>query len=195
MLTARELARTLFPIGEMTKPEVRATASAMGLRTATKPESMEICFVGQGDYRGFLRRHAPSMLTPGPLVDTEGRRVGTHQGIAGYTIGQRRGLGVATGSPRYVVSIRPSTGTIVIGGRDDLSVEVVELSGLTTTRDGPLSGPVEAQYRAHGAPVPARVDGNMLVFDEPQTAVAPGQTVAFYQGDRVLGGALIVSTS
>jgi tRNA-specific 2-thiouridylase len=194
MLTQRQLARTRFPIGEMTKAEVRAIAGDLGLRTAAKPESMEICFVGRGDYREFLDRHAPSMLRPGPLVDSDDRKVGTHQGIGAFTVGQRRGLGVATGEPRYVVSIRPDTATVVIGGREDLTVTTLELSGATATSGGALNGRVYAQYRAHAVAAPGMIEGDRFVFDEPQLAVAPGQTVAFYDGDRVLGGAIISAT-
>ena len=195
MLTQRELAQTRLPVGEMTKHRVRQIASDVGLRTATKPESMEICFVGQGDYRSFLRRTAPDAFHPGPLVDTAGNEVGRHDGIAGFTVGQRRRLGVAVGEPRYVVDIQPSTSSVVIGTREQLVVGSVELTQATTTNvvDG-LDGRVTAQYRAHGDPVPGKVKGSTLTFDTPQRAVAPGQTLAFYQGDRVIGGALIAST-
>jgi tRNA-specific 2-thiouridylase len=194
MLTQAELARATFPVGEMTKTEVRAMAAAMSLRTAHKPESMEICFVGRSDYRSFIRGHAPDMLTPGPVRDMAGNQLGSHHGVAGFTIGQRRGLGIATGQPRYVVDIEPSTSTVVIGGRDDLAVTGLRLSGLTGTGESVPQGRVMAQYRAHGEAVPAIIDDLELVFDEPQSAVAPGQTVALYEGDRVLGGAVIAET-
>ncbi len=192
MLTQSELASTRFPVGEMTKGRVRRIAAGMGLRTAAKPESMDICFVGQGDYRSFLRGTAPGAFAPGPVVDTAGRVLGSHQGIAGFTVGQRRGLGIAVGEPRYVVDIHPRRSTVVIGTRRDLEVASVELTGVTTT--GPrssLEGPVLTQYRAHAEPVPGVVGGSTLVFDEVQEGVAPGQTIAFYEGDRVLGGAVI----
>jgi tRNA-uridine 2-sulfurtransferase len=194
MLTQRELARTRFPVGELTKPQVRNVAAGMGLRTARKPESMDICFVGQRDYRGFLSDHAPGVFNPGEVVDTAGNRIGEHDGIAGFTIGQRRGLGVAVGEPRFVVRIEPSTSTVVLGRREDLGVGGVDLAQVTWTSGDMYSGPVMAQYRAHGEPVAATVDGDRLVFDDLQSAIAPGQTVAFYDGDTVLGGALIAST-
>jgi tRNA-specific 2-thiouridylase len=194
MLTADQLARLVFPVGELTKDQVRAVASEMGLRTAAKPESMEICFVGRRDYRSFLQDTSPEAFVPGPVVDAAGRRLGEHGGIAGFTIGQRRGLGVSRGERTYVVDIDPTTATVVLGTRERLGVSRVELSALSWV-NRPAEGEVRAQYRAHGEAVPATVEGETLVFDDPQEAVAPGQTVAFYRGDRVLGGALIASTA
>jgi len=195
MLTQTELTRTRFPVGELTKAEVRDIAGHMGMRTARKPESMEICFVGRGDYRGFMRDLAPEAFRPGVLVDTAGDEIGAHDGIAGFTVGQRRGLGVAVGEPRYVIRIEPGTARVVVGPRSALSVERVELADLTWSSGPKVDGPVTAQYRAHGDPVAATLSGSSLIFDEPQEAVAPGQTVAFYEGDFVLGGALISSAA
>ncbi len=194
MLTQKELSRTRLPVGELTKREVRSVAASMGLRTATKPESMDICFVGQGDYRGFLNDHSPEVFTAGPLVDTDGTVLGEHDGIAGFTIGQRRGLGVAVGERRFVVRIEPTTSTVVIGGLDDLGVTTAALASATSTTGAEVSGMVTVQYRAHGDAVPASIHGNRLTFDTKQRAIAPGQTVAFYDGDKVLGGALVAST-
>jgi len=194
MLTQRELARARFPVGELTKPEVRSMASAMGLRTAHKPESMDICFVGRRDYRSFLAGLAPDAFVPGPMVDTRGHELGAHDGIAGFTVGQRRGLGVVVGEPRFVVRIEPATSTVVLGRRDELGVDGVELAQVVWTSGEGGSGEVMAQYRAHGDPVPAVIEGDRLLFADLQEAVAPGQTVAFYDGDRVLGGALIART-
>ncbi|MEX1126317.1 MAG: tRNA 2-thiouridine(34) synthase MnmA [Acidimicrobiia bacterium] len=194
MLTQRELARARFPVGELTKPEVRSMASAMGLRTAEKPESMDICFVGRRDYRSFLAHNAPEAFVSGPLVDTEGHELGAHDGIAGFTVGQRRGLGVAVGEPRFVVRLEPATSTVVLGGREELGVSGVALSQIVWVTDDAAPGEVMAQYRAHGDPVPAVLEGDRLFFTDLQEGVAPGQTVAFYDGDRVLGGALIAGT-
>ncbi len=194
MLTQRELARTRFPVGELTKKQVREVAAGMGMRTARKPESMDICFVGQRDYRGFLRDVAPEVFEPGSVVDTDGHQVATHEGVAGFTIGQRRGLGVAVGEPRYVIKIEAGTSTVVVGRREDLAVDQVGLHSLTWTSGSGFDGPVMAQYRAHGEPVAAWLSDGSLKFDEPQEAVAPGQTIAFYDGDLVLGGALISTT-
>ena len=194
MLTQGELERVRLPVGELTKAEVRSVAADMGLRTAAKPESMDICFVGQRDYRGFLRETAPEAFEPGPLVGTDGVELGRHDGIACFTVGQRRGLGVALGEPRFVVRIEPGTSTVVLGRRDELAVAGVRLELLTWADGSPVSGQVMAQYRAHGEPVEATLHGDRLLFAEPQRAVAPGQTIAFYDDDLVLGGALIAET-
>ena len=194
MLTQAELSRTVFPVGEMTKAGVRSIAAEMRLRTASKPESMDICFVGQRDYRSFVRDAAPEAFEPGPVVDSDGTEMGRHEGIIGFTVGQRRGLGVAVGEPRFVVRIDSATSTVVLGRRDDLEVAGVSLRQLTWTDGVPASGQVIAQYRAHGEPVAATLHEDRLLFAEPQQAVAPGQTVALYDDDRVLGGALIADT-
>ncbi len=194
MLTQLELARIWLPVGELTKPRVRAVAAGMGMRTARKPESMDICFVGQRDYRGFLRQNAPEVFSPGPMVDVDGTSLGSHQGIVEFTVGQRRGLGMAVGEPRFVIRIEPETSTVVIGGRDDLAASGAILDTTTWTSGDPGATTVMAQYRAHGDPVKSWLDGSTLTFDEPQEAVSPGQTIAFYDGDRVLGGALIAET-
>ena len=194
MLTQDELSRTQLPVGELTKKKVRAVAATMGMRTARKPESMDICFVGQRDYRGFLRETAPEVFEPGQVVDIKGSMMGEHDGIVEFTVGQRRGLGVAVGEPRFVVSIEPDTSTVVIGSRDDLLVSGVEMEEITWTSGGIADSSVMAQYRAHGDPVPARLDDSTLTFEVAQEAIAPGQTVAFYQGERVLGGGLITRT-
>lgn len=191
MLSQEHLSRTLLPVGEMTKAKVRQIAAGLGMRTAHKPESMEICFVGQDDYRGFLRDHSPEVFQPGRIVGMDGAELGTHRGVVGFTVGQRRGLGLGGGEPRFVVRIEPETATIVLGSREDLRVGEVELTQTTWTSSDPGEARVMAQYRAHGELVPATLQGDSLRFDEPQKAIAPGQTVAFYNGDEVLGGALI----
>ena len=194
MLTQAELSRVRLPVGELTKTEVRAVATEMGLRTAAKPESMDICFVGQRDYRGFLHDTAPEVFEPGPLVASDGTELGRHDGIVGFTVGQRRGLGVAVGEPRFVVRIDSASSTVVLGRREELAVAGVGLRNLTWTEGDPFSGRIMAQYRAHGEPVEATLHDDRLLFAEAQEAVAPGQTVAFYDEDRVLGGGLIAET-
>ncbi len=194
MLGQRELARVRFPVGELTKAETRRRAAELGLRTAAKPESQDICFVGAGDYREFLRRVAPETERPGPILDLDGRRVGAHRGVATVTIGQRRGLGVAVGEPRYVVEVRPETATVVVGRREDLAVDELTLTDLSWVAGEPPSDPrVEVQYRAHGETVPGVVDGTVLRLAEPAFGVAPGQTATLYRGDEVLGGGIIVT--
>lgn len=195
MLGQDQLRRTRFPIGEIDKAETRRLAADLGLRTAAKAESMDICFVGGGDYRAFLRSVAPEAERPGPYVDLDGNVVGRHRGVATVTIGQRKGLGVALGEPRHVVDVIPETATVVLGRREDLAVTSVSVEQVTWV-DGPPfdGGTVQVQYRAHGDAVPAGFHGGRLVFAEIQFGVAPGQTVAFYDGDRVLGGGVIEST-
>lgn len=195
MLGQEQLARVRFPVGHLTKAQTRDKASALGLRTAAKPESMDICFVRHSDYRGFLRDHAPQGFRAGPVVDRDGVEVGRHEGVGGFTIGQRRGLGVAVGEPRYVTAIDPATATVTIGPRSDLLVSSVEVSSVNSVSGGRLSGPISVQYRAHGEPVPATLAGAEVHFEAPQPAVAPGQTISFYRDDEVLGGAVISGTA
>lgn len=193
MLTQRELSRTRFPVGELTKQEVRAFAADMGMRTATKPESMDICFVGHRDYRGFLHDVAPEVFASGSVVDSAGHALAEHDGVVGFTIGQRRGLGVAVGEPRFVIRIEAGTSTVVVGSREELAVSEIGLEKLTWSRGSGGHKSVMAQYRAHGEAVSGWLIESSLIFDEPQDAIAPGQTVAFYDGEVVLGGALIAS--
>lgn len=195
MLGQDQLSRVRFPVGELTKAGTREKAAELGLRTAEKAESMDICFVRHSDYRGFLQEQAPEGFVPGPLVDDAGNEVGRHTGVAGFTIGQRRGLGVAVGEPRYVTGIDASTATVTIGPKRDLLVGSVRLEALTSVSGTDISGRVEAQYRAHGEAVPATLTGDEAVFDRPQQAVAAGQTISFYHGDEVLGGGIIAGTA
>ena len=193
MLTQDELARVRFPVGDLEKPQVRELAARLSLRTANKPESMDICFVGQRDYRAFLRAQAPQAIEPGVLVTAGGERVGAHDGVADFTIGQRRGLGVAFGEPRYVVGVDAETRTVTIGRREDLAVDEVRVERVTWV-DEPLAPgtDIRIQYRAHGEAVPAMWVGDGTIrFSEPQYAVAPGQTAAFYRDDDVIGGSIV----
>ena len=195
MLGQRELARVGFPVGDLEKAETRELANGLGLRTAHKPDSQDICFVGKGHYRNFLGRVEPATVAPGPIVDRTGQLLGSHMGISGFTIGQRRGVGVALGERRYVVEVRPETSTIVLGDRSQLEVEAIGLTGITWVDLPVTTGEtVEVQYRAHGAAVPAVWEGGAVRFETPQIAVAPGQTAALYRGERVLGSGIISGT-
>ncbi len=188
MLGQRELARTRLPVGRTTKADVRARAAALGLRTAAKPESMDVCFVKRGGRVDFLTGRAPGSATPGPIVDRGGAEVGRHGGVARFTVGQRRGLGVAAGEPRYVLDVDAPTATVTIGTRGDLLRDSVALRALTFVDAPPAGGArLEVQTRAHGAPVPGLLVGSTVRFDEPQPRVAPGQLVALYDGDAVVG--------
>jgi tRNA-specific 2-thiouridylase len=195
MLGQEELARVLLPIGEFTKPEVREHASRLGLRTAAKPDSQDICFV-KDDYRTFLRENFPAVAQPGSIVDTAGAVVGSHEGTIDFTIGQRKGLGVAFGEPRYVVDLQPATATVVIGTKADMEVkgcrleEVSFVAGKPPAREG-LS--VKVRYRAKPVAASLEHDGGgfVLRFRDPQEAVAPGQAAVLYAGDEVVGGGTI----
>jgi tRNA-specific 2-thiouridylase len=199
MLGPDQLAHFRLPLGELTKPQVRAKAAELGLRTAAKPESYDVCFIPDGDTAGWLERRLGPR--PGEIVDTEGTVLGTHEGTYRFTVGQRRGLGISAPSPRYVLSIEPAAGRVVVGGRDDLAIREVVLDRVTTTEGGDLAaGPAVVQLRAHGAPVPCTVvpdgDGRVrLDLTEPAGAVAPGQAGVVYDGDRVLGGGTVAATA
>jgi tRNA-specific 2-thiouridylase len=196
MLTREQLAKIRLPIGEMTKPQVRAHATRLGLRTAAKPDSQEICFVGAGNYRDFLAEHFPESSQPGPIVDRSGVEVGSHEGTAGFTIGQRRGLGVALAEPRYVIDIDATTATVVIGDRNDLLADGCRLRDVSFVAGRPPVRPdIQVKVRYRSSPVPAllhREDGVWEIrFEDPQPAVAPGQAAVMYSGDLVLGGGTI----
>jgi tRNA-specific 2-thiouridylase len=197
-LTQAQLASARFPVGELRKDDVRAHARRLGLVTADKPESQEICFVPDGDYRAFLRRRDPSAFRDGPIVDRQGRRLGTHPGLPNFTVGQKRGLGLAAGRPLYVLDLDPSTNVVTVGEGSDL--EQTRLTGADANFiacDPPAAAmPVEARIRHNHRPAPATVRamgaGQVeVVFDEPQRAVTPGQSVVFYRGELVVGGAVI----
>jgi tRNA-specific 2-thiouridylase len=196
------LARTVLPLGGLHKPEVRQLAERMGLRTAKKPDSQEICFVPSNDYRRLLKERGVR-LTPGKLVDTTGRVLGDHPGIEHFTIGQRRGLGVAAGVPMFVVDIVPSTATVVVGIREECSssaliTEELNLIGFDPPENGAFRADVQVRYHHDAAPASVEMDRESgtarIVFDDPQHAVAPGQGAALYQGDRMIGGGWIAST-
>ena len=197
MLGQDQLARLRFPVGRLTKEETRRIAADLGIRTASKPDSQDICFVGHGDYRDFLADQGVNPL-PGPIVDRDGTLLGFHHGFTNFTIGQRRGLGVAVGEPRYVLGIDPITATVTVGSKEDLGVGEV-LVGNVTWVYRPVTGSLLAQYRVHGRAVEAEVSeamgGLRVRFSEPQPAVARGQTMAFYRDDEVVGGGIIEATS
>ena len=186
-LTQDELRRLRFPIGELTKAEVRARAAALGLRTAMKPESMDVCFAARRDRVEFVESRVGA--TPGPILDVDGNEVGRHDGVARFTIGQRRGLGVAAGERQYVVDVDAARHAVTVGPPAALLRDSLVVDALTFTHEPPLNGAVlHAQVRAHGAPIPARFLDGRLEFLEPTPRVAPGQVVAFYDGDVLVGG-------
>ena len=201
------LERALFPLGELTKGEVRRRAAELGLETAEKAESQDICFIPDGDLRGFLGREAaarPALalagrFDPGPIRDREGRELGIHPGSAFFTIGQRRGLGIAAGEPLYVTAIGADN-ALVVGPEPDLlagGLEAEDVNWLLAPDELPGGAfGAEAQIRYRSAATPATVEAGpgrtiRVRFEEPQRAVAPGQSAVVYQRDRVLGGGTI----
>jgi tRNA-specific 2-thiouridylase len=204
MLGPAELDHLRLPLGRMTKPEVRATAARLGLRTAAKPESFDVCFVPDGDTAGWLERRLGRR--PGQVVDTAGRVLGNHQGAYRYTVGQRRGLGIAAATPRYVLRVEPAAARVVVGERAELAIRAVELERASATDGrGLRAGHARVRLRAHGQEVGCQVvplsperaaDGSRarLDLDEPVAAVAPGQAAALYDGDLVLGGGTVAAT-
>lgn len=197
-LTQAQLAAARFPVGDLDKADVRAHARRLGLATADKPESQEICFVPDDDYRGFLRRRDPGLFRPGPIVDAGGTVLGTHAGVAAYTVGQRKGLGVTAGTPLYVVDIDPDANRVMVGGPADLERDRLIASAVNFIAFEPPRDPirVRARIRHSHRPAPATVrargDGTAeVVFDEPQRAITPGQSVVWYRDDLVVGGGVI----
>jgi tRNA-specific 2-thiouridylase len=195
MLGQRELGRIRLPVGEMTKTEVRERAASLGLRTAAKPDSQDICFV-KSDYRAFLDSVLPGAVRSGEVVATDGTVLGTHEGVSRFTIGQRKGLGIAVGEPRYVVDIRPATAQVVVGSYDELLANGCLVSAVTFVAGEPPGGPdVEVKVRYRSKPIPASLEpeggGWRVAFAEPIPAPAPGQSAVFYDGDVVLGGGVI----
>ena len=200
MLGQAELSRIRLPIGEMTKAEVRRRAADLGLRTAAKPDSQDICFVGTGDYRDFLRVNFPATALPGPVVDTAGVELGEHDGISGFTIGQRRGLGIAVGEARYVVDIDPAERAVVVGTYEDLLVDGCTVSDVSfTSGSTPSTSAVTVKVRYRSDAVKANLQPSNasweVAFEEPHPAPAPGQAAVFYDGDRVLGGGTITGVN
>ena len=197
-LTQEQLAHTLFPLGGMTKPQIREMAEEQGLINARKHDSQDICFVPDGDYAGFIERYTGKSFEPGNFVDQEGHVLGQHKGIICYTIGQRKGLGLALHEPMYVCRIDPKTNTVVLGRDRDLwSKELTAkdfhwISGEVPT--GTQRVKAKIRYRHQEQWANAEITGPdsiHLVFDEPQRAITCGQSVVLYDGDVVVGGGTI----
>ncbi|MGB9663027.1 MAG: tRNA 2-thiouridine(34) synthase MnmA [Moorellaceae bacterium] len=198
--TQEQLARTLLPLGDYTKSEVRSLAARYGLPVAGKRESQEICFITTGDYRQFIREKAATAIRPGPILDLEGRIMGRHRGLPYYTVGQRKGLGLAAGRRLFVVALDPERNAVIVGEEKDL------LSWSLIARDNnyilwgepPAEAEVTVKIRYRAAEVPAllrpKENGRAeVIFQAPQRAVTPGQAVVYYSGDLVAGGGIIVA--
>jgi tRNA-specific 2-thiouridylase len=196
-----QLAATRFPLGTLTKAHARAVARRHGLVTADKPESQEICFVRDGDYRTELSRRAGWQATPGPLLDADGSQVGEHAGIAAYTVGQRGGIGIALGERRYVATIDASANLITLGRREDLYRDGFGLRDVSfVAGDAPATAfRAKVRIRHRATPVPGLVrrstDGWAVELDEPAWAPAPGQAAVLYDGEVVLGGGRIAAST
>jgi tRNA-specific 2-thiouridylase len=204
-LSQAELSRLAFPLGDLTKPEVRALAERHGLKTAQKKESMEICFVPDRDAAGYVKSVAPAgapTVRPGPVVDAAGKVLGTHKGAAFYTRGQREGLGLSLGRPAYVVDVDPDTNTVVVGSDEETRSASFSVRDVVWTWGAPPAPVFDAaaQIRAHADAVPCTVtvlpDGSAeaRAKDGSWRAVTPGQSAVFYQEDRVVGGGTIRRT-
>ena len=203
-LTQEQLSRTLFPLGEMRKPDVREEAKRAGLRLFEKPDSQEICFIPGGDYKQFLDAYLEEQGeeipdTAGELVTTTGQVIGTHGGIHNFTVGQRKGLGIATGSPLYVIEIRGDKRQVVVGSGEDLLSRTLRATRVNWVAIDDLREPmrVQAKIRHRHEPASATIENSgddavTVTFDEPQRAITPGQAVVFYDGDVVVGGGWIV---
>jgi tRNA-specific 2-thiouridylase len=203
-LTQRQMARTLFPLGEYTKPQVRELARELGLPVAEKPDSQEICFVPNGDYAAFINAYFEEQgiaaeRTRGEIVDTAGRVLGEHEGVHHFTVGQRRGLRIASGEPLYVIATSTADRRVVVGRNDDLLRARLSAKDINWLSIPPVTAPLRAEVKIRNkhAAAPATIfptaDENRVEvhFDEPQRAVTPGQAAVFYSADLVLGGGWI----
>ncbi|MEO5925975.1 MAG: tRNA 2-thiouridine(34) synthase MnmA [Bryobacteraceae bacterium] len=197
-LTQEQLSRTLFPLGAMQKTVVRELAAQLGIPTAQKPDSQEICFVPNGDYAAFIAAYskeqgiAPPEMT-GEFVTPDGQVVGEHEGVHRFTVGQRRGLGIAAGEPLYVISTDTATQRVTIGRNDELLRSTMRVADINWISIAEPTEPIRAEVKIrnrHNA-APATIVGNEVTFDEPQRAVTPGQGAVFYRGELVLGGGWI----
>ncbi len=198
-LTQEQLSRTLMPVGEFAKDKIRQIADEAGLPVAHKPDSQEICFVPDNDYASFIERETGKMIPTGNFVDIHGNVIGTHKGITHYTIGQRKGLGLAMGHPVFVTEIRPETNEVVIGENEDIFSKTLRANRVNFMSvpgiDGEVRAMAKIRYNHRGDDCTIRMideDTVEVVFDQPQRAVTPGQAVVFYDGEYVMGGGTII---
>ncbi|MBQ3392151.1 MAG: tRNA 2-thiouridine(34) synthase MnmA [Lachnospiraceae bacterium] len=198
-MTQEQLAHTLFPLGNMQKSEVRRLAEENRFINAAKPDSQDICFVPDGDYGAFLERYTGKKYAPGPFLDTEGNVLGTHKGTVRYTIGQRKGLGIAFGKPMYVKSIDVQNNTVTLAENQELYSDVLTanefhwISGRIPPAEVRCKAKIRYRHAEQSAAAYPQPDGKVkIVFDQPQRAITPGQAVVLYDGDVVLGGGRIM---
>jgi len=198
-LTQRQLAHTLFPLGQYTKPQIREKAVQLGLKVADKPESQEICFIPDDDYKRFLvERVGTGAFKPGKFVNTKGEILGEHQGLPFYTVGQRKGLGLALGYPVFVVALNPLENTVVVGREEDVFQKGLWAKDNNYLALPKLEEPLKVQAKIRSGAEPAEAvlipedEGRVkVIFGMPQRAITPGQSVVYYQGDLVVGGGII----
>jgi tRNA-specific 2-thiouridylase len=196
-LTQEQLARAVFPVGDRPKDAVREYARARHLPVADKPDSQEICFIPDNDYAKFVESSVSETARDGLIVDQEGRVLGTHEGIHRFTVGQRKGLGLSSHSPMYVLALRPADQQVIVGPKQALERTTLTASGVNWIIERPsaaIRATAQIRHRHHAAPATIRaLDGGRaeVVFDTPQIAITPGQAVVFYDGDTVLGGGWI----
>ncbi len=191
-LTQEQLSQSLFPIGELAKSEVRRLAHELGLSAvADKPESQDLCFIPDGDTAGYLRKHLDIPDVPGEIVERDGKVIGEHSGVAYFTVGQRKGLGIAVGKPRYVLELRVANNQV--GDMDELLESQMVVEELNWLQPIPERANVKYRHQTPAAMASLQLSGDRVVvsFDEPQKALTPGQVCVFYQGDEVLGGGTI----
>jgi len=200
-LTQEQLDKVLLPVGEFTKDEVRSKARELGLEAAERPDSQEICFVPDDNHARFVEARCPEAFTPGPVKDAEGNVVGEHEGIPLYTVGQRKGIGIPFGERRYVIAVDARTNTVTVGPETQARARVAELeqvhwvSGKAPAGEFTALVKVRNTHLGGGATViPAGADRAEVSFEEPQWALAPGQSAVFYEGDIVLGGGMIAAS-
>lgn len=197
-LTQSQLKQTLFPLGGLTKPAARRLAAEKGLAVADKPDSQEICFIPDNDYNAFLQGRIPEAIREGPVVALDGKRLGTHRGLPFYTVGQRKGLGIAAGEPLYVAELRPAENTVVVGPRSAVygrSLRVTDTNFIPfAALETEIKVTAKIRYNMSEAPAllqPAEGGSAVLTFEAPQWAITPGQAAVFYDGDTVVGGGTI----
>lgn len=193
-----QLGKVLFPVGVYPKPQVREIAARFGLPTASKGDSQDLCFLGDGDYRRFLRARVPEIMTPGPIVRKDGSIIGEHQGLSNYTIGQRKGLGVTTREPMFVIAMNPYRNALIVGTADELGRRTLTAARMNWVSGEAPSAPFDAEVkiRYKAKPVRARItllpdDRIRADFDEPLRDITPGQGAVLYSCDEVLGGGII----
>ncbi len=198
VMTQKELSKIIFPLGGLKKDETRGIARRLGLASATRPESQEICFIANGNYVDFIKGFAPEALQPGPIVNIDGKLIGEHKGIASYTIGQRKRLGIQTTKPFYVADIDGQNNTVIIGSKEDAIKKTFNVKKLNWISVNSLLNPIRAEVKVRSTAkekpaiiIPVENQMVTVKFDEMQWALAGGQSAVFYDGDLVIGGGII----